>query len=576
MTFGNHATVSRLGSALELARRAPSAVIYVFVAGLVAVIPGLAVPMLIRVFLNQVIVTGDLAWRQPILIGLIACAVVIAVVTWLQWRVLTFVAVRLSASDSASYAWHALRLPPPALQRLNAGDLTGRAAKLQISAFQSGMLVPLAFVNLFTLVVYAVAMLVLDWRIGVAAVAIVAIAALVNWRMLEERSPMQADVDRTALDLYQHSSQVVTAIETIKASAEEQKAFAQWMVVRSEAAEASSVLGRQGQRMGLVPPLTQSLGIGAILAIGTVLVFDGHLTLGTLVASQSLLAAMLVPAGLLVWIGRLLESVASTQRMVGEVFDIADDPEVVDPETPVQPSSTDIDLALDGIVFGYDREREPLFDGVNLRIPSGSWTAVVGPSGSGKSSLARLAIGEFQPWSGTVSIGGVARLQLARDARRDLIGYVPQYPVLIPGTILENIRLFDETISSDRVRQALETACILEAIDRRPGGLMAQVGPSGHGFSGGEVQRLAIARALVRQPSVLVLDEATSALDPIVEADLEGRLRRLGLTCLVVAHRISTVRDADEIVVLVDGAIRDRGTFEDIAASGFFAESGHA
>lgn len=196
----------------------------------------------------------------------------------------------------------------------------------------------------------------------------------------------------------------------------------------------------------------------------------------------------------------------------------------------------------------------------------------MGGSGSGKSTLVRLAVGEFQPWSGRIRIGGRDRLTVPRRERAQALAYAPQVPALAPGTILENLTLFDPTIPLARVLAATHDAVIQEAIDSRPLGLREPISSQGHGFSGGELQRLAIARALVSDPRILVLDEATSALDPIVEAQIEENLRARGCTRLVVAHRISAVRDADQIVVLDAGRIVQRGSFAEIHSHGQFRE----
>ena len=212
---------------------------------------------------------------------------------------------------------------------------------------------------------------------------------------------------------------------------------------------------------------------------------------------------------------------------------------------------------------------------LDLRVPAGSWLAVVGPSGSGKSTLARLAIGELQPWQGSVCLDGRPRLELARSERSQRVGYVPQYPVLMPGTIAENITMFDPTEPAEAIRRALIDACVLDVIEARADGLEEHVTSTGHGFSGGELQRLAIARALVRNPGLLILDEATSALDPITEFEMSRILRARACTCLIVAHRLSSVRDADHIVVMERGRIAQQGSFAELRLGDYFAEPAH-
>jgi ABC-type multidrug transport system fused ATPase/permease subunit len=199
----------------------------------------------------------------------------------------------------------------------------------------------------------------------------------------------------------------------------------------------------------------------------------------------------------------------------------------------------------------------------------------VGPSGSGKTTIAKLIIGELRPWSGYVSLDGTPRLSVPRDMRTRDIAYVPQTSMLFPGTIRENLTLWDESITDDAVERAARDACIEGAILSRPGAYFHHVTSADGGFSGGELQRLSIARALAGDPRIIVLDEATSALDPVVEAEVEARLRTRGVTTILVAHRLSTIRDADEILVVDAGRIVQRGTFMQLVNEGLFAELVH-
>ncbi len=568
-------------------REARSAAFVIAFAAVLAVVPGLVVPMLVRAFLNRVLVSGNVLWEIPILIGLVACGVVTTVLVAIQWHTATLVATRLSASTSAALVWHVLRLPTSVIERFGIGGLTARVSMLQVRAFQAGVLVPLAFVNLFVIVVYAVVIVILDPVMGAAAIVVVLVSIIVSGVLLLRRRELQDASSAATVSLSEQTTRVVTDMETIKASAAEQWVFDRWSQERSGSAEATSALEVDGQRLGLVSPFTQAAGLGIMLALGSLLVFRGSLDLGSFVAIQALLTSMLIPAGQIVWLGVLAEGVASPQRLADEVRDLPVDVEVSARGDVDIPGSGPVALSVRDLRFGYDdpdpdRSGQadplgdpPLFDGLSLEIPAGAWLAVVGGSGSGKSTLARLCVGELQPWSGEILLDGVPRLATRRAARCAAVGYVPQYPQLTPGTVLDNVRMFDPNIPEAAVVEALSTACVLDAIDRRPGGLQEMVLATGHGFSGGELQRLAIARALVRGPRLLVLDEATSALDPIVEAQLEERLRKLSVTCLVIAHRLSTVRDADEIVVLERGAVVQRGSFDELRLQGRFKELVH-
>ena len=554
-------------------RKLGPAALLILLAAFLATLPGIIVPMLTRAFLTRVLVLGDRGWEIIVVVGLLLCAASMALLVWLQWRTCTLVAVRLSASTAARIVWQVLRIPTTAVDRFGAGDLTARVSSMQARAFQSGLLLPLSLVNGIVIVVYAIFLLILSPPLGGTAIAVVLLSMFISYWMLTRRRALQDATVHTTLALSAATTEIVTEIETIKASAAEQWEYERWSHISGEAGLATARLALDGQRLGLVSPLTALVGFGAVLAVGTAMVFAGLLSLGTFVAVQGVLAALLVPAGLIVWLAVLVESISSTQRSADEVFAVDIDPEVTSLGSGSMPTGEPVAVMLKDLRFGYDDI--PLFDGLSIDVAAGSWVAVVGGSGSGKSTLARLCVGELQPWSGAIFLDGRPRLETPREWRSSVVGYVPQYPVLVPGTILDNIRMFDTEVSEQDVVDALRTACVMDAVDRRPSGLEEQVGPSGHGFSGGELQRLAIARALVRRPGFLVLDEATSALDPIVEAELEMHLRERRMTCLLVAHRLSTVRDADEIIVIERGRIEQRGHFDELRLGGRFKELVH-
>ena len=562
-----------------LLREGPTAFVFVGVAGVIALVPGLAVPLLVRTFMDQYLIAGATEWALPIVIGLAAATLLAGLLSWLQYRVLTRFAVRLSATRSTAYVWHALRIPIPEVETLGTGDVTARGSATQRLAFQAGMLLPLASVSTMTVLVFSVVLLLMDLRLGVTSLAVVAATMAVSALLLRKRAARQQETDRTRVAQTALTSEIVASVETVKAAAAEQWLFDRWCRSRDTVGRAASDLGVSGQRLGIVGQLTPTVGLGVVLAVGSWLVLTGQLSLGTLVASQALLLQILVPAGNLIWLGVLLSAVTSVERQAEIVRDVALDPEVRavqgqaqgETRAPAGPAAA----GLRAVTFGYDREAPPLLDGIDLNVTAGSRVALVGGSGSGKSTIVRLLIGELQPWSGEVLLDGIPRLELPRDIRTGALAYVPQTPVLVPGTIHDNLTMFDGSIPRTEVLAACRDACIEAAIAARPLGYDEGLSGTGDGFSGGELQRLAIARALCRRPRLLVLDEATSALDPVVEEQVEQNLRARDCTCLVVAHRLSTVRDADLILVVDGGRIVQQGRYDDIKTGGRFAELVH-
>jgi ABC-type bacteriocin/lantibiotic exporter with double-glycine peptidase domain len=224
-------------------------------------------------------------------------------------------------------------------------------------------------------------------------------------------------------------------------------------------------------------------------------------------------------------------------------------------------------LRVEGLAFGYNPLAKPVISGLDLDLPPGSRVALVGTSGSGKSTIGRVAAGLYEPWSGRVTIDGRTRLQTDPDLWAVTVAYVDQDQMLFEGSVRDNVTLWDPTIGDADVIAALRDACVYEDIARRPGGLSSAVEEDGRNFSRGQRQRLEIARALIRHPAVIILDEATSALDPATELAIDRNLRRRGATCLIIAHRLSTIRDCDLIVVLGAGGELERGTHEQLLAN---------
>ena len=553
--------------------------VYAGVAAIAGIIPGLIVPLLMGILVDRDIVSGDATWYWPVAIGIIIATLVAGIVAWLQNMALTRLAARINAVEQARLSWHALRLPAETITEVSPGAITGISGGMQAIGIRAGIMVPFAVVNVITAGVFAVALLLVDWRVGLAGIAVASVSILVIplTQRPQRRREDEAAVARVALTTT--SSEILSGIEPIKAAGWEQHAFNRWSVVRAEVGRTTSRRSQFGQWLGAVPALVPTLGFGVVLAIGAMQVMAGSLTLGTLVAAQSYLLLLLASAGLVGFVGALIES---SGAWVAQADDLRARP--IDPELASVPSAVRIpadaavrgDLRGTSLVFGYDRNAPPLIEGLDIHVAPGMHLALVGGSGSGKSTIARLLIGEIRPWSGIVELDGVPRIAVHRRARARAVAYVPQEPRLFPGTIRENLSLWDDSVPDADLWRALDQACIAEAIRARVGGLSSQVVGGTGGFSGGELQRLAIARALVGDPRVLVLDEATSALDPVVEAQVVDALRRQGCTCIVIAHRLSTIRDADVIAVVEAGRIVQQGRFDELVGTSPFREMVHA
>jgi ABC-type bacteriocin/lantibiotic exporter with double-glycine peptidase domain len=317
-----------------------------------------------------------------------------------------------------------------------------------------------------------------------------------------------------------------------------------------------------------VPKFVGTLITAGVLLLGGLLVMDGQLTVGLLVAYQSLVGFFVTPLNSFVSFGSMLQELEADMNRLDDVLRYPQDKLYSRVAKPIPQLEKKIKLdgyvELKDVTFGYSPLDKPLIENFSLSIKPGQRVAFVGGSGSGKSTVAKLVTGLYEPWHGEILFDGVNKNELPRKLLSASMGMVDQEIFLFSGTIQENVTMWDRTIPMPRITQACRDAAIAEVIETRDGGYQGTVGEGGGNFSGGQRQRLEIARAFVGEPTILIFDEATSALDPSTEEKVDDALRRRGCTCIIIAHRLSTVRECDEIIVMERGKIVQRGTHDEM------------
>jgi ABC-type bacteriocin/lantibiotic exporter with double-glycine peptidase domain len=362
---------------------------------------------------------------------------------------------------------------------------------------------------------------------------------------------------------------VVRTIETIKASGLEDDAFGQWSGLQAKTLNAEQQLGASSVVLEMIPTLLSGLTVAAVLGLGGWRVIQGSLTLGSLVAFQSLAASFSEPfANLVNYFGNL-QTIKGTLERLEDVYKYSlesrTDNDAAAAEMPPKLAGR---IELSQVNFGYSVLEPPLLGDLSLVIQPGTRVALVGASGSGKSTLGRLICGLYKPWSGEILFDGRKLADIPPQVFANSVSYVDQDIFLFEGSARDNLTLWDSTIAEREMIAAANDAFIHQDLATRPGNYDCHVNEGGTNFSGGQRQRMEIARALVGNPSILVLDEATAALDPITEKAIDNNLRRRGCTCIIIAHRLSTIRDCDEIIMLEKGRIIERGTHEELLAHG--------
>lgn len=549
---------------LERIQGSKSALVFAVVAGLLLAVPGIVIPLLARIFVDEILVGGKTSWLLPLLAFAALLLVLQSGLGRLRAKNLLDFRTKLSVLGSARFIWHTLRIEPRFFEARLPGDVAMRAGlESSLAGTLAGQLAS-TFIDLLLVVFYLIVMLSFDVPLTLAAVTAAAIN-IVALRMIQShRATLSNRASRAESNLNGVQSAGLMQIETLKSTGSESQFFERWAGNYAHVVNTKQESTDSNLRLSLVPALLGGISTAVILCWGATRVLDGAMTMGTLVAFQALTASFLGP------VQRVLGLWSTVQMLPGNLVRLDDvlKQRVVDPfgegndRTPLVGR-----VELEGVTFGYSPREPPLLDDFSLTVEPGQRVALVGSSGSGKSTIAKLIAGVYPPWAGTVLFDGRPPNTIDRRVFLDAFSVVNQEIILFEGTVRENLTFWDDSIPQEDVVRAAKDACIHEHIVGLPNGYDTKLEEAGRNLSGGQRQRLELARALVKNPALLVLDEATSALDSTVEQQIDRNLRRRGCTCLIVAHRLSTVRDADQIVVLERGKVVERGTHDDLYAS---------
>jgi len=567
------------------------ALLYCVLAGFLLMIPNLALPVFIQLFIDNVLVSGRTNWLPYILVGVLLAIALQGLLALLQMRYLRSLKVKLAISLSSRFLWHILRLPTNFYAQRYAGEISGRLRlNDEVANVLSGRLT-MTIISAVWVVFYAIAM----FQYDIVLTLIVVFFATVNIFVLQWVSQRRVDANLRLAQEYGKVSGVAIAglqsMETLKASGLESDFFARWAGYYTKAMNAQQELGMISKTLGVLPALLSALTALALLAIGGWRVISGSLSIGMLVAFQMLTQSFLLPVNRLVRFGSTIQDLQGNLQRLDDVLSNPVDSQLTvmerqQSEKPDLQSKCNITkpthrlqgyIELENITYGYSPLEPPLIENFSLSIQPGQRVALVGGSGSGKSTLAKVIAGLYEPWSGEIYFDGIARTSIPRSILTSSITVVEQDILLFAGTVRDNLTLWDTTVSDAALGHACQDAAIEDVILATTGGYDAPLLEGAANLSGGQRQRLEIARALVNNPSIVILDEATSAIDSEAERTIDLKLRQRGCTCLIVAHRLSTIRDCDEIIVLDRGKVVQRGTHDELwQQSGYYAQLIHS
>jgi len=545
----------------------PAGVLFVLLTGLLLIVPQLLMPVFSQLYIDEVVGNGFATWLKPMLLAMAATIALLAIGTRLRLFGVQRLNRRLDVRFSVDFQRSVLSLPERFYRQRFAGDVAERTnTNREIADFITGQLLPLLTDQLL-LVFYLVLTMLYSPVLG----AIVISTSLINAMSIANRLRMQKENNQIVQKNGAKASATLVAalrdIETVKASAVEDDVFRRFSGYQSKSLVQMQRFTRMNAALELLPVFLSTLNQISVLLVGFLLVLQGKLTLGMLLAAQMVAMELGKEIEKTLTFLRGLPTFEASLLRLEDVIEQPHDPllQSEQTQTPVTTSSSSEASRLSGAIeivelsFGYFPTKPPLIQNLNLSVAPGQRIALVGSSGSGKSSVARVLSGLYEPSSGQVLFDGRSLAEWPRGLVVASLAMVQQEIQLFGCSVMDNLTLWDPTIPQEKVLNACRDAQILEAIQRLPQGFDTIMAEGGRSFSGGQRQRLEIARALVRDPSILILDEATSALDPETERLVDAALRRRGCTQILVAHRLSTIRDADRILVMEAGRVVQAG-----------------
>lgn len=550
---------------------AGAAVAFMLLTTFITSLIGIIYSVFSHIFLDRLLTGENVGWLGGFTLALVLFGAVRLAVEWIRAVYSLRINGKLAIVGSTSFMWKVLHLPMAFFSQRMAGDIQQRQnANAAIAGSMVKVLAPLA-IDAALMLFYLVVMFrysVLLTLMGVASIVInLSLSRLIAKKRVNITRVQQRDEGKLA----GATVAGIEMIETIKSSGAENGFFERWAGYQASVNTQKVRYEKLSQYLGALPSLVSSVTNSAVMMAGVWLTINGEFTAGMILAFQGFLTEFGEPAMTLVSAGQTIQEMRTDMERVEDVMQYPEDA-VYGPETQlrddVEYDKLSGSVVMRGVTFGYSRLAEPLIEDFDLTLKPGSRVALVGASGCGKSMIAKLIAGLYQPWSGEILFDGKPINEIDRSVFTGSLAVVDQDIILFEDTIANNIKMWDSSIEDFEMILAARDASLHEDIMQREGGYNCKLAEGGKDLSGGQRQRLEIARVLAQDPTIIILDEATSALDARTEYEVVRSINERGITCIVVAHRLSTIRDCDEIIVLDHGKVTERGTHEELYALG--------
>lgn len=579
LTFNPSATFEKgnekRGLMASLASRVSNSkgsILYIIIASLFLVIPGLVIPSFMQIFIDKYLINGYSGFVMPLLLIMGATLIINAVLVYLQQYYLLKLETKLSLTTSSKFLWHVFHLPIAFFTQRYSGEIGNRVSlNDKVAKLLSGNLAN-SVLNVIVVIFYALLMFSYDVSLTLIGVFMAVLNVVVLKYVSRARKDGNRRLSNEVGKLLGTTTSGISMIETLKASGRENDFFANWVGYLAKVMNSQQELGWLTIRLNALPPLLTSLTTTLILGMGALKIMDGEMTLGALVAFTYLMGNFISPVNQLISVGTMLHETEGDMGRIDDVMNYEVDDQFREENISLKSDNHTeaINNKLIGyfemknVTFGYNTTMPALIENFNLKLKPGSRVALVGGSGSGKSTVAKVASGLYKPWKGEILFDNKLKSDIPRHIITESLAVIDQDVLIFNGTIKENISFWDSTISDKNIIQSARDAAVHDIIAVRKDAYDSTVMEGGGNFSGGQRQRLEIARALATNPSILIMDEATSALDPTAEKIVMDNIKKRGCTCLIVAHRLSTIMDCDEIIVMEYGKIVERGTHQEL------------